>query len=427
MRSPVERIAIISDDSVESGGAASIAIESARMLSRRNIPVTFLTGDFGNNSPLRSADIQINSFDGTDLLSAPRFEAVLRGLYDNRARQFLQSWIANNDTPGTIYHLHNWHKRLSPSIFAALACVGPRLFLTAHDYFLVCPNGGYSNFPRNTPCDFKPLSRDCLLSNCDKRNYGHKLWRVARQLVREHLCDLNNIGATVIAVSEAMVPPLVRGGILRQIIRVLRNPVTPWRTKRVAAENNREIFFVGRLEIDKGADIAAEAAALIQAPLTVVGDGPLKSAITTLHPGARLTGRLNKRELGELIGEARLLVMPTRCSETFGLVAAEALMCGVPVVASNLAPISADIVKNGFGLACSPGDVAQLAHQLTRLMVDDEAVATMSRAAYAGARALAPTPDQWCDDLIKLYEQKLCNAQHRRNASSPKPAAATAS
>jgi glycosyltransferase involved in cell wall biosynthesis len=101
-------------------------------------------------------------------------------------------------------------------------------------------------------------------------------------------------------------------------------------------------------------------------------------------------------------------------------------MCGVPVVASNRAPISADIVKNGFGFTCSPEDVAQLAHQLDKLMTDDETVAAMSHAAHSRARLLAPTPDQWCDELIQLYEQKLHNARYQRNAMA-EPVAVAAS
>lgn len=426
MHSTIERIVIISDDSVEGGGAATVALESARMLSRRGLHVTFFTGDTGSNPSLKCENVDVVALGGANLLERSRATAAWRGLYDGHARSTLQNWIEEHDTPQTVYHLHNWHKILSPAIFSAASTVANRLFLTAHDYFLTCPNGGYTNFRKNSPCTLTPLSSGCILSNCDKRSYAHKLWRVARHMVRASLFDLHKTDATILAVSDPIIPMLERGGIPRRSIQVLRNPVTPWRTTRVAAENNRQIFYVGRLEIDKGADIAAEAAALIQAPLTVVGDGPLKSVITTLHPPARLTGRLNKRELGELIGEARLLVMPTRWSETFGLVAAEALMCGVPVVASNRAPISADIVKNGFGLTCSPEDVAQLAHQLDKLMADDETVAAMSHAAYSRARLLAPTPDQWCDELIQLYEQKLDNARYQRNAMA-EPVAVTAS
>ncbi len=411
MRSRIERIVIISDDCVESGGAAGVAIESARMLRSLGIPVTFLTGDDGANPSLEAAGIDIVALGGANLLEGSRIRAALRGLYDSRAHAFLQSWISANDTPGTIYHLHNWHKVLSPSAFPALEKIGPRLFLTAHDYFLACPNGGYSNFPKNAPCDLVPMSTNCLLSNCDKRHYGHKLWRVARHTVRAYLYNLSRSEATVLAVSEAMVPLLERGGIPRAAIRVLRNPVRPWCVTRIEAERNSHVFYVGRLELDKGVDVLAEAARIAGVPLTVVGDGPLKSKLAAEYPEIRLTGRLNKSELGEWVHQARLLVMPTRWRETFGLVAAEALMCGIPVIASTLAPISDDIAKNGFGLTCRPGDATALAEQLRDLMKNDALIAEMSKRAYSGSRALAPQPEQWRDQLVQLYQEKLQRSQ----------------
>ena len=40
---------------------------------------------------------------------------------------------------------------------------------------------------------------------------------------------------------------------------VLPNPVTSWSAERVAAEDNRQALFVGRMEKTKGIDLAAEA------------------------------------------------------------------------------------------------------------------------------------------------------------------------
>ena len=63
---------------------------------------------------------------------------------------------------------------------------------------------------------------------------------------------------TIVAVHEGMIPLLEKGGVGRRAIRVLRNPVTPWRTQRVVAEQNSDVIFVGRLERDKGVDTRGE-------------------------------------------------------------------------------------------------------------------------------------------------------------------------
>src|SRR6266481_8556707 len=100
----------------------------------------------------------------------------------------------------------------------------------------------------------------CLVANCDRRHYGHKLWRVVRHELRRFLFDLTDTLADILVVHDGMVPHLMRAGVPRQRLRVLRNPVLPWRSSRVQAEGNRDVFYVGRVEADKGVDLLARAA-----------------------------------------------------------------------------------------------------------------------------------------------------------------------
>ncbi len=260
MSHAIERVVVINDDSVPSGGAAGIMLASIRQLRAREVPVTLLTGDDGANPELADLGVDVVSLGGRHILEGGRVEAAMRGLYARKTAQLLQAWIDAHDTPGTVYHLHNWHKVLSPAAFVPLRQVAARLVLSAHDYFLACPNGGYYHYPKGKACDLEPLGLRCVASACDKRNYAHKLWRVARGTLREMLFSFRNTPATVLAVHDGMIPLLERGGIGRHCIEVLRNPVTPWRSSRVAAEQNQTFLFVGRLEEDKGVTLLAQAA-----------------------------------------------------------------------------------------------------------------------------------------------------------------------
>lgn len=410
MTDRVERVVVINDDAGSTGGAAAVALESARLLRGRGVPVTLLAGEAESAPKIGDPGVDPVSLGGVHIMRGMRAAAALRGLFDPRTRAALAGWIASHDTPRTVYHLHNWHKVLSPSVFAALRPVADRLFMTAHDYFLACPNGGYMHYPRSLPCGLAPMGARCLLTACDRRHYGHKLWRAARQGVRRHLFDLGETHAKVLAVHEGMLPYLTRGGIAEAAIRVLRNPAMPWRRARVPAEENEEIFFVGRLELDKGVDLLAKAARRGRVPLSVVGDGPLRQALARDHPEARLYGWQPREALAELIGKARMLVLPSRWPETFGLVALEALMSGVPVVISTLDLIAGEIVRGGLGWSCDPHDDAALAGAIERLAQDDAAVAAASRRAFAVSRRLAPTPEEWCGKLLGLYEEALAAA-----------------
>jgi glycosyltransferase involved in cell wall biosynthesis len=353
------------------------------------------------------------SLAGHHIMDGARGAAALRGLYDQNTRRLLERWIQANDDDHTVYHLHNWHKVLSPSIFAALKPIQNRLFVWAHDYFLGCPNGGYFHYARQRACELRPMSGACVLTQCDRRNYLHKLWRVSRTAIRRSLFDFAEHDATVIAVHEGMIPYLERGGIPQHRIRVLRNPVTPWCSSRVPAERNREILFVGRLERDKGIDLLVAAARRIGAVLTVVGDGPLRSGLAAQYPEIDFLGHRSREQIANIAQTVRILVSPSRWRETFGLTALEALSSGIPVLISQFALIANEISESGFGLQCNPYDQNDLAAILTRMLQDDTMVEAMSRRAFAGASLLTMTPEQWGDELLALYADRTSPADNR--------------
>lgn len=409
MPAPIDRVAVISDDLEGGGGASAIALASIRQLQRLGVPVAMLSGSAAPAIAPRETDAVVR-LGGRHLLDGGRALAAVRGLHDGQVRARLAAWIAANDTPRTVYHLHNWHKVLSPSCFAPLRAVADRLLVSTHDFFLSCPNGGFFDFRRHAVCDLAPLSSGCLRTNCDKRHAAHKAWRVARHLAREALFDFRRHPATVLAVHEGMVPLLARRRIPADAIRVLRNPVTAWQARRIEAERNRALLYVGRLELDKGVDTLALAARRLGAKLWIVGDGPLASVLPELCPGVELFGRRLPEEIGAIARGARLIVLPTRVRETFGLVALEAATSGLPVVSSTSALVTDELLALGVGRSCAPDDPDALAGRLAGLLDDDAAVAAMSRRAFAAARTLAPTEEEWGERLVEIYAQTLACA-----------------
>ena len=403
----LDRVVVINDDAVERGGAAVIALAGARLVAERGVPVTFLSGDDKGTAALAAHGIAVVNLGGRPLLERGAFSAATRGLYDPATKAALARWVAENDTPRTVYHLHNWHKALSPSVFLALRPVASRLVMTAHDFFLSCPNGAHFQYPRQRECALAPNSLACAATSCDRRRYAHKLWRVARHGLRQRLFNLHTLDAQLVAVHEAMVPLLVRGAIAPSRIRVQRNPVTPWRADRVPAEQNQDVFFVGRLDGDKGAHLLARAAQRAGARLKLIGDGPFAADIAAACPRAQLLGWRSRDEIAALIGSARVIVSPTLNREPFGLVALEALMSGIPVIVATSSPFAREIVDRRFGLACDPQDEHALAAAIASLLRDDGLVREMSGRAFAEARQLAPTPAQWCDRLLALYTDRL--------------------
>ena len=402
------RVVIINDASVARGGATGLALLQAKLARSRGLDVTYFAGDRGGDGTLAELGISLRTAGGDPLMKAHPAAAFAKGLYNPAAARILADFVAETDTPHTIYHVHGFSKALSPSIFRVLSPIAPRVFLHAHDFFLACPNGGFMDYRAMRPCDRVPLSAGCIATNCDKRNYAQKLWRVSRQAVLHQTLPRRAPWAGIVLIHPAMAPFLEKAGYPAGLIRSVRNPATAFRAERVRAEDNRSFFFVGRVEAEKGIEEFLAVATAAGLPVTVVGDGPLRESLAALYPAVPFLGWMDRARIADVIGEARALVMPSRYPEPFGLVAAEASLSGVPVILPNTALLGPEVAGAGLGLTCDTRDPAAFSAAL-RQMADmpREAVEAMSRKGASGSAGLATTPDDWIDAQIALWNDAL--------------------
>lgn len=211
----------------------------------------------------------------------------------------------------------------------------------------------------------------------------------------------------VLPVHEGMKPILERGGIPSQRMRVLRNPVTAWRTERVRAERNSTFLYVGRLDEDKGIQLLARAARVARIRLRVIGSGPLATVLEKKYPEIEFCGWKDRSEISTICRDVRAVVMPSQCRETFGLAVFEGLLSGIPAVVSYHVMAAGEIIKGGLGLACDPVATEVFAGILSRIAEDDHLIHCMSRKAYVEGPLLAPGLEQWSDELLEIYASLL--------------------
>lgn len=130
------------------------------------------------------------------------------------------------------------------------------------------------------------------------------------------------------------------------------------------------LLFVGRLDRQKGYDIAAEAIRNLSRNdinLDVVGDRVVSAGRVDQAPSDRITfhGWLPRAEVERMIQDVDAVVMPSRW-EGFGLVAIEAMRAAKAVIASNRGALSEIVVEGVTGVLFEP-DVDQLSLKLGRL------------------------------------------------------------
>ena len=136
-------------------------------------------------------------------------------------------------------------------------------------------------------------------------------------------------------------------------------------------------LYAGRLSPEKGVLDLVEAAEGL--PLVVAGDGPLRDQV----PAA--LGFVPHDELERLFARAAVVVCPSH-REGFGVVCAEAMAHGRPVVATSVGGLRDLVVDGETGLLVPPRDPAALREALERLLADSELRERLGRAARERAR-----------------------------------------
>ena len=153
---------------------------------------------------------------------------------------------------------------------------------------------------------------------------------------------------------------------------------------------DRELVFLGRLVYDKGVDLLFRALACLRERgarphLTVVGRGPEESSLRKLSSQLGLeeqidfAGLVSGAELVALLNRYRIIVVPSRWQEPFGLVALEGIACGCVPVVANCGGLPDAIGKAGVKFRHE--DVEDAAHCIEKMLAPDADLSVYRRAA----------------------------------------------
>jgi glycosyltransferase involved in cell wall biosynthesis len=183
---------------------------------------------------------------------------------------------------------------------------------------------------------------------------------------------------------------------------VVPNPVDVVKGQPVAVRDNPGFVYIGRFTTEKRCALFARAALQAGVPATFLGEGPEERTIRAVNPAARILPWGSADEVEQVLSTARALVFPSVWYETGGLVVAEALARGVPVIVAR-ATAARDLVRDGVnGLLCEPGSLEGLVASLRRLQ-DDDCAARMGQNAFAMYWANPLSSSAHVDQLLGAY------------------------
>ena len=166
----------------------------------------------------------------------------------------------------------------------------------------------------------------------------------------------------------------------------------PCHRSRLSLPGEKIVMHISNFRAVKRVDDAVRAFARIArempARLVLIGDGPERGRVQQAAEEEAVTDRvtfLGKQEsVAEILSCADLFMLPS-ASESFGLVALEAMSCGVPVVATRVGGIPEVVTEGEAGYLAAVGDVEAMAAYGIEILKDKERWRQMSAAARAGA------------------------------------------
>ena len=393
-------------DGAATGGAGIASLQSFQALSTMGARVRLVAGYFAPDDIRRRADVQV--LGGEDLRAAGRGEA-LRALYNSEAARRLSPVLAELDPKTTIIVLHQWTRWLSP---AALGLLAPfKLMIYMHDYFWLCPNGAYYNFPAERPCTLKPMGARCLATACDRAGYGTKLAKAARQGVKALTSHGARSDRLMLHISDASRRIGQRLAANERHV-VVNNPL-PETFMEPAVDKNTsvvDVAYFGRLEPEKGVADLCDAVNRLGLSSVFVGSGSMATKLrSSLGEGSVIDWADHARAL-RLMQRCRVIVLPSRWPETWGLVIAEAMALGRKVVVSKRAGSASLVERFGGGAVYDPDTPGALEGALTAILAtpsSDGATAITSsnvRSALSGEKhgrqLISLAADLWDVDVF---------------------------
>jgi glycosyltransferase involved in cell wall biosynthesis len=315
-----------------------------------------------------------------------------------------------------IIHLHNTLPLISPAAVHAAKAQGVATVQTLHNYRLLCPSAVM--FRDGRPC------MECLGKSFAWPGVLHACYRQSRaataavstmNAVHGYMRTWTGKIDLLIALTESCRQRFVAGGLPAGKIVVKPNFLLS--DPGPGGGEGNFALFAGRFSEEKGIATLLRAWRTIgeRLPLVLVGNGPLRgvvSAAVSETPGITWLGERTHEEVLELMGRARLAVVPSEWHEPFGLVVIEAFARGTPVIGSDRGSIGELVEPGKSGYLFRAGEPADLVQKLETVLALGDGASQLR----AGARRVFEeryTAERNYHLMMQCYEQALETSRRR--------------
>lgn len=337
-----------------------------------------------------------------------RFLYPFKIIYSFEAKKKIMQVI--DDFKPDIVHMNNINFQLTPSIIYGAKKKHIPIVQTVHDYQMICPNHLLYNFEKNEPCEkcVKGAHLNCVKNKCIHGSLIKSVIGVIEAKFYNLLKTYKKVDLFVCPSNFLEKKLLSAKEYYKGKTKTIHNFIDKDKFANVHSEADSYIVFVGRLSKEKGIENIAKAAKLLpEVNFIVAGSGPDEDMLKDI-PNITLAGFLTGDKLLKLMGNAKVLLLPSVCYENCPLSILEAHCMGVPVVTMNSGGM-AELVKNGVtGTLVNDPTPEAIALKLKET-IENEDYYKVIKENCKNEKDNILSVESYCDILIKEYERLVPN------------------
>jgi glycosyltransferase involved in cell wall biosynthesis len=306
---------------------------------------------------------------------------------------------------------------LSPAMLIGLR--GLPTIVSVMDYKCICPIGS-KLLPDGTLCPVR-AGIVCHRNGCV--GLAHWLRDQPRYaLIHNAMARVDH----VLCPSRWVQAELAAAGVAAEHVPLAVSPPGP--TFRRVPAAWPVFLYCGRLSREKGVGLLIRSFARLRSAvpgvrLRIVGDGPERASLERLVKSLKLadtvtfTGRIPRQHVEDELTDAWALVAPSLWAEPFGLAALEAIVRGVPVIASATGGLAEIVEQDVSGLLFPNGDEHELS-ECIRAVAERTAFPSQRLPPQIVDRATeASSPWRHVERIRSLYADAIGRRQVEAGAS----------
>lgn len=297
--------------------------------------------------------------------------AILSPLWFNNPLFWFYSayWIYKEIKKNSIDILHVHGKYILPGAVIAGWLTKKPVIVTIRDFNYLCPLAlCFTN--QQGQCSFSYFLKNEIKEYHQRYSKANCLTLITSKLWQYVLKWWLKQSKSIIAISPELKQIYQKSGV-KNITSIFNLPPSKFLSTRpeYRIKNKKIVISIGKLSYGKGTDTLLQAMRILQekkSNLTLLLAGKINISLKEKFPvNVKYLGQLTQKQVHSLYNSADLFIIASRWPEPFGRVTLEALMAGLPIIASNRGA-SREFIKNN-GYLFNPDNPEELANLILKI------------------------------------------------------------